>query len=321
MYRAELAQSRKELLRQAAILRSPTQASAFAGIDFLPSKKCPQKHELANLLTRNEQKFWHAFLANADVFASIKQNTGPRFLEEDDPVGWADICFATADVMFDLLVDSEPSNVAASEKQVFLYKDGQKHENAWRILEDHLQNSMAVLLFELEGTSEGHKFIVYPIGNGNVLFAQSVGGIMRATLRIFTVKEFLQLLFFSLSGVGQMLFGYSIRNNFAKSLAFQFGVRRADISEHLLLDQMKGLSEKDRARLRKAFAEQYNWKNFNVNSAVDDYFRMDQRPQPWLYYFVHPITFEWQCASRAIDVPQSLVAIALQSGAVCPRKK
>lgn len=316
-----LAVSRKALLQRAADLRSPRQVSKQIFSDVAPHRVCPAESQLAQLLTENEQKFWHAFLANADVFASIAANTGEKFDGQTIGMGWADICFATAEVIFDMLTGQKRySDTAVPE--TLLYANNRLDSGGWEKMRSTLYDKSRILLFEMDSTAEGHKFIVYPVGRDQVLLAQSVGGIMRATLRIFSVVEFQDLLLSALRSVSAVkkLFGYAIANNRVQRLAVEIGVRRADVGPHVLLGAIERLSAADRKRMHDTFAQHYDWDDFDPQAEVDDYFDMDSSVSQQPFYFVHPLSFEWQCVSRAVDVPQSEVAIALQSGAVCPVK-
>ena len=70
--------------------------------------------------------------------------------------------------------------------------------------------------------------------------------------------------------------------------------------------------------MQATFRDHFDWNQFDPDAPVDAYFNMDTAGTQSLFYYVDPVTFEWQCVDRAIDVPQSEVSIALQSGAVCP---
>ena len=221
MQQLKLAKSRKELLQQAADLRSPKNVTNGIYSGAVPSTACPTEYELAALMERDEQEFWHAFLANADVFASIRENAG-----REVPSGWADICFATADVIYDLLVDSSQTKGEHLGNRIVLFDKGRGFKDAWMILAKRLLDRSAVMLFDLDGDAESHKFIVYPVSSDRVLLAQSVGGIMRATLRIFAAQEFSQLLFDAVRGraaAAKDLFGYAIDDNPIVRLAFYVG--------------------------------------------------------------------------------------------------
>jgi len=309
---ARLAKVRAQVLQHAADLRSPRQVSGklFAG---LPRRACPHEYRLSRVLTRDEQEFWHAFLANADVFASIDGNTGERFAGQATGMGWADICFDTADSVFDLLTQTRTDDIV-------LY-DAKMHPDAWSRLLDALFDRSAVLLFELDGPMEGHKFIVYPTRDKQALLAQSVGGIMRANVRLFPAAKLFRLLTDLVRRAdAKALFGYAIDNNAPQRLAFCFGSRVPDVNADLLLQKIDGLSQDDRQRMRATFKDHFDWDRFDPNKPVDSYFQMDSANTDSFFYYVDPLTFEWQCVDRAIDVPQSELSIALQSGAVCPRK-
>lgn len=316
-----LAKARLESLQEAADLRSSPRMTGALLFHNLPRRPCSVESALSSVLSAGEQRFWHAFLANADVFASIDGNTGPRYAGQKTGMGWADICFATADSIFDLLL--KPSSESA---ELILYEgaaaDIKRHAAAWSTLLDALYDREAVLLFELDGPMEGHKFVAYPTGNKQVVVAQSVGGIMRANVRLFKATDLFRLLVNLVrKAEAAPLFGYSIDGNEPQRLSVQIGQRVERVDAGLLLQKLARLDDTDRQRMRATFADHFDWQKFDPAAPVGTYFRMDAKRTQWPFYYVDPVTFEWQCVDRAVQVPQSEVSIALQSGAVCPRQK
>lgn len=318
-----LSRARESLLLQVADLRSPLPAAQQSGARVALTQ-CPVEAELASILTADEQQFWHAFLADADVFASVHLNTGAEFASVaqkypqmlDSGRGWGDICFATADSLFDLLRDGNPAPFTV----LFDDSNPRFHADAERQLRAQLVPG-AVILFQVDGTHECHAFVAVPVARSDcILLVQSVGGIMRATLRILPTDDFVRLLI-RLPASASTLFGYAIAGNDTKRVRMKTARRKRRIAPEILARAIAQLDDYDRRRLRAAFAQHQQWSEIDVNDPADEYFNVSTDTTKWPFYLVNPVTLQWQCAFRANDVPQSAPAIALRSGAICLQRQ
>lgn len=277
---------------------------------------CQDMNNLHKFLSAEELEFFRAYLLDFDIFSTIiEHNYGES--------GWADICFATAKALYKILTDDK------SMTEHTYYNRGHTHNQK---LHNILTDTNNVVFFEIDGHSEGHGFVVYPVTSDKVYLIQSAGGIMTANMRILSTTDFihnLQLLTTSneKSGVAdqaaaaQYLFGYYMKDNIVNKLTYCYA-HKLYVSLKLLEQYLTSLSAEQVLLLQKAFDNYFE--DFDIASDIELATNIDlEKPDDFIfsksklgpYYFVDPVKAEWRCVSTAAELPHSTVSIGIRHAA------
>jgi hypothetical protein len=272
---------------------------------------CQDMENLFKYLSQEEIDFFNTFLLDFDIFSSI--------IEGDyGQIGWSDICFDTAKSLFQIL---SVSDVTDAEK---VYFDSENEE----VEELDITDINDVFLFEVDGSQEGHAFVIYPVSNEAVFIIQSAGGIMTANMRLLPLDYFLANLKSltsddaGLSSIAaQNLFGYYIEDNVINRIVY-YSSPKGQVQPELLDNYLSNLSEEQQNVLRESFDRYYQ--EYDVANDIElsveadlekpDYF-VFSRKNLGPYYFVDPITGQWRCVKTAAELPHSNVFIGLRQAA------
>jgi hypothetical protein len=301
--------------------------------DRLNKKKCEYMNKLYDVLTPDELEFFHEYLADYDLYSTILL---------DRHGDWNDICFATSEALYDILTDSHGTNINIAlcydrtRDPVRFHRPTNKSTTLTKSkladLRTALLDNSLVTRFDTEG-DESHSFILYPIGNGEILLIQSAGGIMRANMRILTIDDFISGITLMceetnttvatgatvapvapIARVALDLFGYVMKENKLFMLGYVSDKKR-HVNKDTLINYIDNLSDANIELLYKAFSQYHKGMNqypawdintdneFVFNESIDS-----KRP----YYYVDAVTSEWRCVDKAIDIPISMLAIVLR---------
>lgn len=242
--------------------------------------KCEFNEEL-NILNENELQFFIEFMKNYDIYSSVSE-----LLDFPERVCWHDICFSTAQTVFDILKNGEPKKIKINTDTIPTLK---------KLLKDKTK----VLHFDIDGNIECHGFTVYPLKNNKILLIQSVGDIMVANFRILDVDTFIKNLY-----DGSFLFGYTHEGNRVENISVEYSKRKSP-NTVLLNNILQQLSEEQIEQLRKSFERHFRSrrierpKRFIFNEYVS-----------YPFYFVDPLSLEFTCVDKATDVPISVNVFA-----------
>ncbi|MEX0596263.1 MAG: hypothetical protein WD512_07160 [Candidatus Paceibacterota bacterium] len=281
---------------------------------------CKNMENLTRYLSPEEIEFFRAFLLDYDIFSTIiVANYGEK--------NWADICFSTSKALYSIITNDYSNNDEENEnynenENIFYDGDKQNLKN----LKNVLNNSDMVFEFNINGTAEGHGFVIYPVRNDMVFLIQSAGGIMTANMRLMSTDYFLYNLQVIADNVnvngskesGQNLFGYYIDDNVVQSITYIYGPK-SNVNIILLEQHISQLSPKNIKALQKAFDTYFD--DYNIVDDIElsteadlekpDYFVFSDR-ELGPYYFVDPINEVWICVDKASKLPHSTVSIGIR---------
>lgn len=297
---------------------------------YLNQKKieCKRINMLKEYLEEGELNFFHDYLADFDIYSTINSGYGER--------NWTDICFATANTLFYLLTGITAGDGTKDGEVITLYYHG-GYQNLDKSdveitthslvnLRKELTNYKNITLIEIQGTNEGHGFVIYPLKNKKVLLIQSVGGIMTANMRLWDVDVLIdkitQLITVSPTpGASKSLFGYETEGNIIDEITFISRPKRDDINSRILIAYIANMKPEQVKLMQDAFIQYYDEWNLDLweeqQKSQFDFDKVGDPTRP--FFYVDPITLDWRCVDRGYDIPESAIGIALRNGAACFR--
>lgn len=131
---------------------------------------------------------------------------------------YCDICFATAETLYDILKEDELAKDISTEKMhPYLYRG---------LLED------LVILGSFDSTSQSHAFVLIPF-EGCIFVVQSLGGLYAAFVRVFSTKKLIKLTKLAREGETSELFEF--QDTQAEEINVSYSIaRRKSVTVDLL---------------------------------------------------------------------------------------